>query len=174
VNRRRRDGTTAARRSNPRCDRRRHATARARPSHGGPALTALAVLMVATASVTAACGGTKRASGPPPTGAAPVPCSATAMVAALQARYGPKVRIVYNHHLTCAGRLAEIAVMVDNLESDRPGYSGPVGSPHGALMEYSGGSWHEVDLSQPNRYCTPDGRRKAAVPAALGVVCGIQ
>ena len=64
--------------------------------------------------------------------------------------------------------------MVENLESSTPGFSGPVGAPHGALMRYADGFWHEVDLARPNRYCTPDGRQTAAVPSALGKVCGIQ
>jgi hypothetical protein len=129
--------------------------------------------LVAMAALLGACSAT-RSAGAPSSGAAPAPCDAAAVVAALQASYGPQVRIVYNGHLSCAGSLAEISVMVDNLESSAPGYTGPVGSPHGALMRYARGGWEPVDLSRPNRYCTADGRQTAAVPRALGTVCGIQ
>lgn len=106
--------------------------------------------------------------------AATAACAVAPMLAALQRAYGPKVRVVYNGHLVCAGNLAEIAVLIANRASATPGYSGPVGSPHGALMHAVNGAWHEVDLAKPNPYCTADGRQTAAVPAALGRVCGIQ
>lgn len=105
---------------------------------------------------------------------ASAPCAVAPMLAVLQRAYGPTVRVLYNGHLVCVGNLAEIAVMTANRASATPGYSGPVGSPHGALMHYASGAWHEVDLAKPNPYCTADGRQTAAVPAALGRVCGIQ
>lgn len=143
-----------------------------------PALTrplfAAMALILPVALVLGGCSGSAKNTGGSPTNSASAPCDAAPMVAALQADYGTKVRIVYNNHLVCAGNLAEISVMVDNLESAKPGYAGPVGSPHGALMIYSGGAWHQVDLSRPNPYCTSDGAQTAAVPPALGTVCGIQ
>ena len=131
-------------------------------------------LGVPAALFLSACGATKSSTSTSSSTPEPPPCDAKAMVAALQADYGPKVRIVYGNHLVCAGDLAEISVMVNNLQSSKPGYTGPVGSPHGALMKYAKGAWHPVDLSKPNPYCTPDGRQTSAVPAALGTVCGIQ
>lgn len=128
----------------------------------------------ATAPSTSTTSASTSTASPSTSTAAPATCDARSIVAAIQAERGSSVRIVYNGHLACAGRLAEISVMVDNLESLTPGWTGPVGSPHGALMELSGGSWHEVDLSKPNPYCSPDGHPSKAVPARLGTVCGIQ
>ncbi len=149
------------------------------PGRGGtragtrPRRLAGAVLLLPAALLLSRCG-TTGGNGAAPGGSALAECRSAVMVAALQRSYGPRVRILYNGHLACAGNLAEISVMIANLESARPGYTGPVGSPHGALMEYSHGAWHEVDLSRPNPYCTPDGRQTTAVPKALGTVCGIQ
>lgn len=41
-------------------------------------------------------------------------------------------------------------------------------------LRYAGGAWRPVDPSKPNPYGALDGRQTAAVPRALGTVCGIQ
>ena len=101
-------------------------------------------------------------------------CDPTAMVTALQSQYGAQDKIAYNNHVVCAGNLAEISVLIESAAASQPGYQGPMGSPHGALMQYSGGTWAQIDLSKPNPYCTSSGQATGAAPASLGTICGVQ
>jgi hypothetical protein len=107
---------------------------------------------------------------PSPAAAAKAPCTETAVLVSIRAKYDTaktKVTLPSNADLVCASGYAKITIFVAVVPTPA---SGPQGSVHLVLLEDQSSQW--VIANQT--LCNSAGQPVKPLPAKLGPVCGIQ
>lgn len=126
---------------------------------------ALAILALA------GCGSSpSSASNPTPTPAATAPCTETAVLVSIRAKYDSakaKVTLPTNADLVCAGGYAKITIFIAVVPTPA---SGPQGSVHLVLLEDQSSQW----VIANDKLCNSSGQPVKPLPSKLGPVCGVQ
>lgn len=107
---------------------------------------------------------------PSPAAAAKAPCTETAVLVSIRAKYDSaktKVTLPSNADLVCASGYAKIMIFLANVPTPA---NGPLGATHLVLLEDQSGQW--VIANQT--LCDSSGQPTRTLPAKLGPMCGIQ
>jgi hypothetical protein len=131
--------------------------------------TAIALAILALAG----CGSSPSTASNPtasPAAAAKAPCTETAVLVSIRAKYDSaktKVTLPSNADLVCASGYAKITIFIAVVPTPA---SGPQGAVHLVLLEDQSSQW----VIANDKLCNSSGQPVKPLPAKLGPVCGVQ